>query len=176
MKITKRSDAIAAGAIRYFTGKPCKRGHVSERLSSTGNCIACLAEYDAKRYADNPSARNAHVADWVRRNPERRREHNRRFKAKPEIMKLSAAYAAKRRANKLMAFCAFDEDLFELVESEAFDLAKRREKATGTKWHVDHVVPLQSKLVCGLHNEFNLAVIPAIKNHRKNNLYWPGMP
>lgn len=38
--IVKRSDAIAIGVSRYFTGKPCKHGHVSERYVH-GGCIEC---------------------------------------------------------------------------------------------------------------------------------------
>lgn len=41
---TSRDDAIAAGAKKYFTGVPCKRGHVSERLVSTSHCCECLRE------------------------------------------------------------------------------------------------------------------------------------
>lgn len=39
--MTSRADAKAAGLKRYFTGKPCKHGHVSERLLSDRNCLAC---------------------------------------------------------------------------------------------------------------------------------------
>ena len=42
-------------------------------------------------------------------------------------------------------------------------------KNTAEKWHVDHIVPLQGKNVCGLHVEYNLKVIPAIDNLKKSN-------
>lgn len=29
---------------RYFTGKPCKRGHVAERYVSTRTCVECADE------------------------------------------------------------------------------------------------------------------------------------
>ena len=42
MNICKeRSDAKETGAMRYFTGKPCRNGHVSERWTSTAICVAC---------------------------------------------------------------------------------------------------------------------------------------
>lgn len=49
-------------------------------------------------------------------------------------------------------------------------------RATGSPWHVDHIVPLVSPLVCGLHCPANLTVIPGAENVRKNNRYWPDMP
>ena len=59
---------------------------------------------------------------------------------------------------------------------EAYELSSLRTKLTGIKWHVDHIVPLQSKIVCGLHCERNLQVIPAVKNMSKKNNVWPQMP
>ena len=46
----------------------------------------------------------------------------------------------------------------------------------GFKWEVDHIVPLQSKLVCGLHVHNNLQVITALENIKKHNKVWPDMP
>lgn len=43
-------------------------------------------------------------------------------------------------------------------------------------WHVDHIVPVVSPLVCGLHCEANLAALPARENIRKGNRTWPDMP
>lgn len=62
-----------------------------------------------------------------------------------------------------------------LVE-EAYHLAQLRTRATGFQWHVDHVVPLQSPIVCGLHTIENLQVIPGVLNLSKSNRFWPGMP
>lgn len=38
---TSLTSARLAGSKTYFTGRPCKRGHIAERLSSCGNCIEC---------------------------------------------------------------------------------------------------------------------------------------
>ncbi len=36
-----RRDAIRAGRSRYFTGKPCKKGHITEREVTSGHCVEC---------------------------------------------------------------------------------------------------------------------------------------
>lgn len=40
-EVVTRAEAKARGLIRYFTGKPCKHGHVAERYVSTGFCMRC---------------------------------------------------------------------------------------------------------------------------------------
>lgn len=36
-----RNDAIDSGAIRYWTGKPCKNGHIADRYTLNGSCVVC---------------------------------------------------------------------------------------------------------------------------------------
>jgi hypothetical protein len=68
-----RSAARAIGATRYFTGKPCSKGHVAER-HLTGTCVECAKVAVAAWALRNPDEGNRRSAAWRRRNPERARE------------------------------------------------------------------------------------------------------
>lgn len=37
---------------RYFTGRPCSKGHIAERKLSNRECIVCRREYDRRKYAE----------------------------------------------------------------------------------------------------------------------------
>jgi hypothetical protein len=62
------------------------------------------------------------------------------------------------------------------VIEEAHRLARLRTSVMGFKWSIDHIVPLKSALVCGLHTHTNIQVVPFSENARKRNRLWPDMP
>lgn len=51
---------------------------------------------------------------------------------------------------------------------------RRKTCETGVRHHVDHFYPLKNALVCGLHNEYNLRIIPAAENQAKGNKFTIG--
>jgi predicted RNA-binding protein YlxR (DUF448 family) len=59
MDIISRKEAKAIGLTRYFTGKPCKHGHVSERHVSHGGCYVCTNERTSNWKKNNKHKVNA---------------------------------------------------------------------------------------------------------------------
>lgn len=54
MEIITRNDAHLKGAKTFYTGKPCKNGHLSPRYVSTSGCLACLRSFSAQFRAEHP--------------------------------------------------------------------------------------------------------------------------
>lgn len=60
-----RAAALFNGWPRYFTGLPCKNGHISERETKHGKCIECLRK---------------NVRNSARRHPETQKRCNRQYR------------------------------------------------------------------------------------------------
>lgn len=173
MEIISRKDAQASGLKRYFTGKPCKHGHVAERLVSDRKCIDC-ANIDSSKWAkENPDRVAVKRANWIKNNPTKHREQylrNGETYRRRNLSKVAAKvrrYQAAKMQRKPSWFGEFDM----LVEQEAYALARLRKEQTGISWDVDHIIPLQGRLCSGLHCGDNLRVVPSTINRSKGNRY-----
>ena len=72
MKYVLRKDALAAGLKRYYTGEPCRRGHIAERFVASRRCIVCSAEDGAKQWVKCPEQKRAYHRQWTRANVAKR--------------------------------------------------------------------------------------------------------
>lgn len=140
--------------------KPCRIEYMSAYRVANKEKIATQDKVRRTIYqAAKPEKARARMSKWKFNNPEK-----------------SAEQKAIRRMNQKQAKPAFFSEFDDFAIKEAYRLSRLRFKATGSKFHVDHVVPIQSNLVCGLHLACNIQVLPAKDNISKNNRYWPDMP
>ena len=127
--------------------------------------------YAAERYKITGARQLALKKIWRAKNIETVRSYNADWKKRKSHM--VTACTVRRQAQQLRATPKWANEFF---IDEAYHLAALRTKMLGFKWHVDHIVPLRSKVVCGLHVHNNIQVIPAVMNIKKGNRHWPDMP
>lgn len=175
-------EAKLLGIKTYFTGIPCKRGGVAERRIN-GDCLcdACVdftkqlkskwsKENKDKAIAwreSNPEKMAQYKKAYAEKNKEIQRERLRKWKRSNKSKVLDDT--RKRQAKKIKAIPEWYGELDVFVAKEANELSKLRERNTGIRWHVDHMIPLQSKTACGFHVANNLQVIPEALNCAKGN-------
>lgn len=95
--IVSRAQAIERGLSRYYTGRPCAREHISERMTSNRGCLVCQRLRTKLWNRSTPERRkikNRKQTIWSSATPERRRA--RYLKAKRRI--LTDAQRAARAA------------------------------------------------------------------------------
>lgn len=114
--------------------------------------------------------RNAtHTAEYRKRNKEKMYLNGKRYRER-NIDKVRSGYAERRAAMQSPAWA--DKEAIRQFYAEAAMLSRER----NVPHEVDHIVPLRSPIVCGLHCEFNLRVVTMEENRKKSNLFWPDMP
>jgi len=142
-------------------------------------CCECHRERNSEWAKENRDRVTEKAANWREENPEKQREINRKWKSANKE-KTSAQYKKWREAN-------LDKDCARVASRKAKkinatplwanqQIIKGIYKNRPAGHDVDHIVPLVSDLVCGLHCEANLQYLPKSENQSKRNFYWPDMP
>ena len=183
MIVVSRVHAIGQGLSRYFTGKPCKEGHIAERFVANYTCCTCADNAFKKWYSDHSDTHLIRVNDWRNRNPEtvtrirqkwnsdnpdKARQSSKNWKRSnpAKVAEHSGRRRAAQDARMPSWLTAADHLEFDSVYKYCAGL-----RAAGLDYHVDHIVPLRGKSVSGLHVPWNLQVIPAVENMSKGNRF-----
>lgn len=120
-------------------------------------------------FSENRERRLQKSRDWYAANKETKKLTDRRWQANNPHK--ASAKEARHRAALIRACPSWaDHDKIDAI----YAAARRISRETGIPHHVDHIYPLQSDLMCGLHVENNLQILPATENVSKSNRSWPG--
>lgn len=192
----KNAEYRAANRDKILAAKKRRYANNSERIKAANAAWVAANSIKAKTTAKawveaNRDRVNARNVRWVAANPERMQAARTAWKlANPERLRETArayrkavpakiqAWQSRRRAARLQATPEWSN--FSAIQA-AYEAADLLMQVTGDWYEVDHIVPLRgvisrSHVVCGLHVDYNLQVIPRSDNRRKSNTQWPDMP
>lgn len=80
MEIISQKEAEARGFTKYFTGKPCKHGHLAPRYTNGTQCCTCSYIRCTKQRLRRPDLAAQRCAEWRRRYPGRQAEMSRKWR------------------------------------------------------------------------------------------------
>ena len=182
-----RKEAQKLGIKYYFTGQPCIRGHLVLRKTK-GSCVECLQEdwvkdnanrskkpkteaskAAGKRYYEKnkeavKARANARSKDEINQYRKKHKEKN------PDYYKALTSVRKRRHRDATPKWITTGH---KLAMRQLYLQAMELTKLTGERYVVDHIVPLISDAVCGLHVPWNLRVITQEENLRKSNKLEP---
>ena len=184
---TTREEAKKTGSKYYFTGQPCKHGHIAARKTK-GACIECLkvewikgnetrADYfrEYNKREDVKDRKNV----WYQENREqviaasntiplhKKAQYKRDWKERNTVWTRADTKARRRKHREATPPWLTRKQKSEI--RQLYQIAITMTQTTGEQYVVDHIVPLRSHEVCGLHVPWNLRVITQEENLKKSN-------
>jgi len=189
-----RKEAQDSGAKYYFTGEPCKYGHIAPRKTK-GSCVECLKvewekanttradyfrEYNKSEAGQKAKRKyyEANKENVIARAQARTDEDKRRYKKNHKINNpdMYKEMTSLRRRRFRDATPRWLTDAQKMEIRLKYRLAIELSRATGERHAVDHIIPLHGETVCGLHVPWNLQVLTQKDNLLKYNKLIDSVP
>ena len=139
-----------------FVGKECKNCGKRERYTKSSRCIQCMNARNAERMSDHEYRKKVNELAKEARSKDRKKYNAR-------MGHINSARRAKFALHKNLL------NADQILQMENFYLNRPDGHS------VDHIVPITSKYVCGLHVPWNLQYLPELENKSKGNRWWPDM-
>jgi hypothetical protein len=124
--------------------------------------VSKLSDETKKAYNTNARVRYHQKKQW---NADRKKVY------KSQHKHLTNANASKRRAALLQRIPIWQTEFDELKIKCIYSVAAMLSRVNNEPWTVDHIIPLQGKIVSGLHVPCNLQLMRARENEAKRNKY-----
>lgn len=142
MQIITRKEAREKGLSRYYTGKPCKHGHVAERVTSQAVCLECKTATDRLYYKDNRHKVLSVNSEYAKKNKDAIAAYHKAYvKENADNLKeyRQARYKAKRneiRQKQKIYYRENKEHLCRVQKIRRSDPDKLAQiKATSARWN-----------------------------------------
>ena len=143
----------------------------SGKFGVKAECKSCSSIYEKQRWQNNKYIYNKELKkeyskQWYIKNKESNLIKCRIWSQ--NNLDKKRIYRANRRAKILKATPLWaNKNIINAIYQKAYLISKQ----SGIQYEVDHIIPLQGKNVCGLHNEFNLQIITMTTNRQKATNY-----
>lgn len=182
--ISSIQDARAHSAIYYYTGRPCKYGHLSPRFTANRACVICDTIVKRLATPERKRRRRALQNEYDQKRKLRKRQAAKKYyQSRKEIISLRqqanpnfcrARRAASRQYRSALRKGMVWRDQIDIQNriDHIYEEAKRLRRE-GHDMVVDHIIPISNDLVCGLHVPWNMQILTRVENSKKNNRFNP---
>ena len=182
-----RKEAKELGTNYYFTGEPCKHGHIAPRKTK-GACVECLkaewkqAASKREEYFREYNQREKDIEAkhaWYQQNKDKvvasayaqpihlKRAYQKAWKERNGVWTRADTKARRRKHREATPPWLSRKQKSEI--RQLYQIAITMSQTTGEQYVVDHIYPLRSETVCGLHVPWNLRVVTQKENLVKSN-------